>query len=143
MFLTFCLSYKCSTDYKIATNNLNFKNKKMKKKSERQLKVEQTLKKVVYDALNVHRVLDHIIGNINVTISQIDISPDLKNAKIYVIILANNQDSIDKMNQNAYEIQKIIAKKLKLKFTPKLHFLNDDLFYQSQNIENIIKNIDK
>jgi ribosome-binding factor A len=117
----------------------------MQPQSERQLKVSESLKRVISEALNISRIFEHVIGSAYVSVSEVNISPDLKNAKIFVIPNCKEEDRkevISLMNEYSYEIKKIIARELKLKFTPRLYFVYDEIFNEAHKIEEIINRLD-
>ena len=72
-------------------NNFNYKiNKKSKDnftKSQRQLRVGEELRHLISNALLRETFYDQIIENNNITITEVNVSPDLKNAKVYIMPL--------------------------------------------------------
>ena len=67
-------------------NNFDFKVGKKRKdntiKSQRQLKVGEELRHLISNALHRETFYDEIIESSNITITEVNISPDLKNAKV-------------------------------------------------------------
>ena len=72
-------------------NNFNYKiNKKSKDnftKSQRQLRVGEELRHLISNALLRETFYDQIIENNDITITEVNVSPDLKNAKVYIMPL--------------------------------------------------------
>ena len=71
------------------------------------------------------------------------LSPDLKNARIFVTTnsISENQLLIDKLNNKSKLIQRKIASNLNLKFAPKIKFFFDNSLQYSNKINSILENI--
>ena len=77
------------------TNNFFYNSKKNSNnavKSQRQLKVGEELRHLISSALLRESFYDEHIKNNNITVTEVDISPDLKNAKVYVMPLAQTKE---------------------------------------------------
>ena len=76
----------------------------------------------------------------NVTVSDVTMSRDLKNARVYVEVFGGDiTEVLEGLNKAAGFIQMRIAQTLKLKFTPKITFYKDTSFDNAQRIEKILK----
>ena len=73
---------------------------------------------------------DPDLANVSVTISEILVSPDLRNARVYTMPLGGiNVDVIlPALNRLAPVIQSLVAKKVHLRRTPRLRFFLDNSF---------------
>ncbi len=112
-----------------------------KSNTPRQLKVSESLKRTISDALNLQQVLAHVLGDLHITVSEVRVSPDLKNAKIYVLPDCSKEDLaqvLKLLNEFSYEVKKIIARQNALKYIPQLKFYYDDSFDQAQHIANLL-----
>ena len=114
-----------------------------KQPSNRQLKVGQQIRFLVS---NFFIKEDFIFENFDskaLTIVEVILSPDLKNAKIFVTTnsVSGNQLLIDKLNNKSKLIQKKIASNLNLKFAPKIKFIFDNSLQYSNKINSILENI--
>ena len=69
-------------DYKI-----NSKSKNNSTKSQRQLRVGEELRHLISNALLRESFYDQVIENNTITITEVNVSPDLKNAKVYIMPL--------------------------------------------------------
>ena len=65
----------------------NKRSKKNSAKSQRQLKVGEELRHLISNALIRNSFYDENIENNHITITEVNVSPDLKNAKVYVMPL--------------------------------------------------------
>ena len=70
-------------------------------------------------------------------------SPDLKNAKIYIMPLGgkNKIDVLNSLNRVTGRIKKIISNNISLRQMPKLLFQIDETFEYAENIHNILEKI--
>ncbi len=131
------------------SNNFVFNSKNKSKnnfvKSQRQLKVGEEIRHLISNALLRESFYDEHIKNNNVTITEVSISPDLKNAKIFVMPLGgkNKDDVLDSLNKVSGRIKKIISNHLSLRQTPKLIFKIDETFEYASKIHNILEKIKK
>jgi ribosome-binding factor A len=130
-------------------NNFNYKiNKKYKDnftKSQRQLRVGEELRHLISNALLRETFYDQIIENNNITITEVNVSPDLKNAKVYIMPLGgeNKFEVLDSLNKANGRIKKLISNNINLRQIPKLQFRIDETFEYAKNIENILQKIKK
>ena len=114
-----------------------------KQPSNRQLKVGQQIRFLVSNFLIKE---DFIFDNFDckdLTIVDVILTPDLKNAKIFVTTnsLSENKLFIDELNHKSNLIQRKIASNLTLKFTPKIKFFFDNSLEYSNKINKILETI--
>ncbi len=79
-----------------------------------------------------------------VTISATDVSPDLKNAKIFVTCLGNKIDKdliITALNENAGQFRHALSKLLVLRVTPKLCFKFDHALERANKMTSLIDSL--
>ena len=127
-------------DYKI-----NSKSKNNSTKSQRQLRVGEELRHLISNALLRESFYDQIIENNTITVTEVNVSPDLKNAKVYIMPLGgeNKLEVLDSLNKSNGRIKKIISSNINLRQIPKLQFKIDETFEYAKNIENILQKIKK
>ena len=123
-------------------------NKKFKNnfaKSQRQLRVGEELRHLISNALLRGSFYDEFIMNNNTTITEVNVSPDLKNAKVYVMPLGgeNKIDVLNSLNKATGRLKKIISSNLSLRQTPKLIFKIDETFEHAKKINDILGKIKK
>ena len=114
-------------------------------KSQRQLKVGEELRHLISNALLRSSFYDEHIENNNITITEVNVSPDLKNAKVFVMPLGGEkkQDVLNSLNKATGRLKKIISSKLSLRKTPKLIFKIDETFEYAKKINDILDKIKK
>ena len=112
-----------------------------KEPSQRQLRIAQEIRKIIASALERGEVRNPLILDNFVTITDVDISPDLKYCTIYFMTLnGQNLGQIeDDLNAEARGMKKIIASKLKLRYTPDLNFRMDTSFEEVDRIEKLLR----
>ena len=124
-------------------SNKKFKNNFVK--SQRQLKVGEELRHLISNALIRGSFYDGHIENNNITITEVNVSPDLKNAKVYVMPLGgeNKMDVLNSLNKATGRLKKIISRKISLRQIPRLVFSIDETFEQAKKINDILGKIKK
>ena len=77
-----------------------------------------------------------------ITFTNVDISPDLKNAKIFFSVL-NQKLPDDKLeieiNRKQKAFKKFLSPELHLRTTPNIKFLNDKKLFYQERIDNLLK----
>ena len=127
-------------DYKI-----NSKSKNNSTKSQRQLRVGEELRHLISNALLRESFYDQIIENNTITVTEVNVSPDLKNAKVYIMPLGgeNKLEVLDSLNKSNGRIKKLISSNINLRQIQKLQFKIDETFEYAKKIENILQKIKK
>lgn len=120
--------------------------KKQRKQPEgqRQLRVGEEIRHVIAGVLQRGGLNDPALMNSSlITVTQVRIAPDLKNATVFVMPLGGVavKDTLAALNEHAYFFQKEIARQMKMKFTPRLIFKEDETFGEAAKIERIIQRI--
>ena len=111
--------------------------------SNRQLKVGQQIRFLISNFFIKEEFIFENFDSKNLTIVDVLLSPDLKNAKIFVTTNSNSENKlcIDELNHKSKLIQKKIASNLTSKFTPKIKFIFDNSFEYSNKINSILETI--
>ncbi len=124
---------------------INSKSKNNSTKSQRQLRVGEELRHLISNALLRESFYDQIIENNTITVTEVNVSPDLKNAKVYIMPLGgeNKLEVLDSLNKSNGRIKKLISSNINLRQIPKLQFKIDETFEYAKNIENILQKIKK
>ena len=114
-----------------------------KQPSNRQLKVGQQIRFLVSSFFIKEDFIFENFDSKNLTIVDVILSSDLKNAKIFVSTnsISENKLFIDELNKKSKLIQRKIASNLTSKFTPKIKFLFDNSFEYSNKIIRILETI--
>lgn len=81
-----------------------------------------------------------------VTVSKVIVSPDLKNAKIYITLLGNkdsNEKCIDRLNFRKKHIRFMLGKQMSTKYIPDIHFYYDDTLDTAERVFKILNDLKK
>lgn len=117
----------------------------MEPPSQRQLRVGEQLRHIIAETLQRGKFDDIVLFESaqNVTVSEVRISPDLKHATAYVMALGGKKmDTIlPALNESSSVFQKEFARKLQMRFTPRVRFVSDDTFEEAEKIEKILLSI--
>ena len=117
--------------------------------SQRQLRVAEQVRHELSKSLQRGHFQNQLLLDKSnmITVTEVRISPDLKNAKAYVMPLGGLQNDIETLlpalNEEAKSFQADLAHALEIKFTPRLRFIVDDSFGEAERIETILYKINK
>ena len=129
------------------SENFEFKPSKTTKdtsaKSQRQMRVGEELRHLISSVLLRETFYDQIIETNDITITEVSVSPDLKNAKIYVMPLGGKQklEVVNSLNKVKGRIKKLISSSITLRQIPKINFMIDETFENAKNIDDILGKI--
>ena len=108
--------------------------------SQRQLRVGQEIHKVIANAIEQGDVRSEEIVNAFITITNVIMSPDLKYATVYLTTLNGKNLGIvlEQLDADKWLFKKLVANKLKLRFTPEINFRADDTFDEVERINKLM-----
>ncbi len=90
----------------------------------------RVIKEAVSDCLSNHLSDPRIEGLVSVT--KVDVAPDMRKAEVYISVLGKNEASQNKtfnaINHASKRIQAFLARRMQSKFCPVLYFKNDENF---------------
>lgn len=104
-------------------------------------KIQELIKEQV-SAIIMREVKDPRIGF--VTVTDVDISSDLKNAKIYVSLLGSTKqmkDSWEGLNSSLGFIRRELAHRVRMKFIPEIKFYVDTSLEYSAHIQELLNKV--
>ena len=113
--------------------------------SVRVLKVGERVRHILSELLARQEVHDEIVSASNIAVTEVRMTPDLKNATAYVKPLIGarqkltDEDVVKALRQNTAFLQREVAKRLGLKFAPKLKFRKDESFAEADRIEMLLR----
>lgn len=103
-------------------------------------RVEKELREIVASFVIRHFTADLL----NVT--QVRVTKDLRNAKVFVSALGKTsvpESTLEELQTRANEMQREVMKHLRMKYCPRLEFVNDAGVASSQKIDEILNQIKK
>ena len=109
------------------------------KASQRQMKVQEILRAALVEILQRGLTKEPILDNSMITITYVDVSPDLKHAKfIFLPFDEEKKDEFIKGFKSANKrIRKEIAQRVQLKYTPSLSFVFYDTIKEIRKLDEL------
>ena len=109
--------------------------------SQRQLRVGEMIKQSLGQIFSREEAKVPALETRNITVTEVRMSPDLKNARAYVIPLGgkDTENVVNILTEFSYLVRKALSKKLDIKFLPRLYFVEDKSFDYAERIEKLIK----
>ena len=109
--------------------------------SQRQLRVGELIKQSLGQIFLRDEAKVTSLETKNNTVTEVRMSPDLKNAKAYVIPLGgkDTEKTISVLTEFSHQIRKALSKKVNMKFLPKVYFVSDKSFDYAEKIEKLIQ----
>lgn len=113
--------------------------------SQRQLRVAEQVRHVLSETLlRGHFHTEELLNAApTLSISEVRISPDLKNATAYVSSLKNEDIGalIESLNEENAVFQKEVATQVRMKFTPRIYFKYDDSQDRVRRLDELLHNL--
>ena len=108
--------------------------------SVRVLKVGERVRHILSELLARQEVHDDVLSATTVSVTEVRMTPDLRNAIAYVKPLLGEDEAvvIKALRTNTAFFQREVAKRLGLKFAPKLQFKPDESFDEADRIERLL-----
>jgi ribosome-binding factor A len=112
--------------------------------SQRQLRVGELIRHAIAELLTRGEIMDEDVNRMMITIPEVRVSPDLRNATVYITPLGGgDRRAAEKaMERNGRFIRGQVARKINLRFAPELVFRYDDRFDESAHIDEILHSPD-
>ncbi len=109
--------------------------------SQRQLRVGEEVRHALAQILGRGEIRDPGLGENAITVTEVRISPDLRNATAFVIPLGggNVPDVIDALNRAAPFVRHQVGKAVKLRRLPNLTFVADTTFDEAGRIDDLLR----
>ncbi len=115
--------------------------------TQRQLRVGEEIRHSIAWALERGLVRDHAIAGVSITVTEVRISPDLKNATVFVTPLGGGDQEMVKavtggLNRATPFFRRMIAQQLELRAVPRLKFISDESFDKASEIDALMRRAD-
>ena len=110
------------------------------KTSQRQLRVGEELRHALARILRDGECRDPVLENASITVTEVRMSPDLRNATAFVMPLAgsNSTEVVAGLERSAPFLKGLLAREVQLRNTPNLVFALDDSFDQADRISALL-----
>jgi len=109
--------------------------------SQRQLRVGELIKQSLGQIFLKDEAKLPVLETKNITVTEDRMSPDLKNARAYVIPLGgkDSEETVHVLTKFSHLIRKALSKKIEMKFLPRVSFVSDKSFDYAEKIEKLIQ----
>jgi ribosome-binding factor A len=109
--------------------------------SQRQLRVGELVRHAVAELLARGEIMDPEVAAMTITVPEVRMSPDLKNATVFVTPLGGGdpKPAVRALERNKRWIRGQVAHKVNLKYAPDLVFRHDDRFEESARIDALLR----
>ena len=108
--------------------------------SVRVLKVGERVRHILSELLARGEAHDDVLRAHTISVTEVRMTPDLRNAKAYVKPLMGEDETavLKALSTNTAFFQKEVAQRLGLKFAPRLSFQPDESFDEADRIERLL-----
>jgi len=114
--------------------------------SQRLIRVNELLKREIAEDLFRLQPPGFQIGT--VTVTRVETAPNLRQARVYVSVFnepgeQSTETAVRWLNRHHAEIQKMVCARVKLKYTPRLHFKADYSLEQGDRVLALLSEIEE
>jgi ribosome-binding factor A len=108
--------------------------------SQRQLRVGELIRHALAEMLTRGEVHDPVLEGHMITVPEVRMSPDLRQATAYVMPLGGRDEQavLEALDRNRKFLRGEIARRVNLKFAPDIHFRLDERFDEAERIEKLL-----
>lgn len=115
-----------------------------KLQSQRQLKVSQIIGAAIIDCLMKGKGIDMRLIPIPLTITKVNITPDLKVANCYFLPFntkLSEEELLKALEESRYIIRQYVTKEINLKYSPEIRFFYDQAFENAAKINLLLNKL--
>lgn len=108
--------------------------------SQRQLRVGEEIRHALSQILTRTGFRDPELQNVNPTVTEVRVSPDMKNATVFIVPLGaeDGKAIAGALNRASGYIRGLLGRAIRLRFTPRLSFEHDYSFDQARRINTLL-----
>ena len=112
--------------------------------SQRQLRVGEVIRRALSEILARGEVHDPELAHVSVTVGEVRVSPDLRQATAFVLPLGgeNTPEVVRALGRNRSELRRLVTDRIDLRFSPELAFRADTRFDQMDRTREILRSPD-
>lgn len=111
--------------------------------SQRQLRMAELIRQIVAESLSRGEVrTPGLVGQVAVT--AVDVSPDMRHARVFFVPMLTSADSAKMeadLNLEAPFFSQRVARQIKTKYTPRVHFRFDASYEKAQKMEDLLRTL--
>ena len=108
--------------------------------SQRQLRVGEEVRHALVRILGRGDLHDPLLSAASLTVTQVEVSPDLQNATAFVVPLGGSQmdEVVRALNRAAGFLRGQLGREVHLRYTPRLGFAADQSFDRADEVERLL-----
>ncbi|MGY6532705.1 30S ribosome-binding factor RbfA [Glycocaulis sp.] len=112
----------------------------MKVQSQRQLRAGELVRRALADIIAEGAIHDPAVAGVPVTVTEARMSPDLRHATVFVAAMgqADRAKLAKALDHASGYLQRELARRIDLRFTPKLRFEADDRFEEAAHVDEVL-----
>jgi ribosome-binding factor A len=109
--------------------------------SQRQLRAGELVRHALAEVLSRGEVHDPVIQGHMITVPEVRMSPDLRQATAYVMPLGGRDEKevLAALDRNKKFLRGEVARRVNLKFAPEIRFRLDERFDEAERIEKLLR----
>lgn len=109
--------------------------------SQRQLRVGELIRKVLAEVFLRGEIQDPDLDGALLSIAEVSVSPDLRNATVFVASLGDADDVLllAALQRNRKFVRGLVARRVDLRYMPDLRFKMDDSLGQAERIDELLR----
>ncbi len=109
--------------------------------SQRQLRVAEEIRHILAGILMRGELRDPLLVGVSVTVSEVRISPDLKNATVFCLPFGKGEvaNVLKGLNRSAPFLRSQVGHALTLRYAPSLTFVADRSFDEAKHIDDLLR----
>ena len=112
-------------------------------KSNRVEKLNSEFRKIIYEVIKNDLNVPTITEMFSVT--EVDVSPDIKNAKVYISVYSTNEEKKKAtflgIKESASKIRRGLSSRMRIRYVPELTFFEDGALEYGNKIDKILSTI--
>ncbi len=108
--------------------------------SQRQLRVGEEIRRVLARMLERGELHEPALASGRITLSEVSISPDLRNATVWVVppVDGDVRVILDALSRLSGRLGGLLARELRMKYAPRLKFKRDVAFYTARRMDALL-----
>ena len=116
----------------------------MRVPSQRQLRAGELIRHVVVEVLTREEIHHEVLAGVAITVTEVAMSPDLRQATCYIMPLGGQDadEVLAAINKVGRWVGGQVARRVHLKFSPRLKFCIDDSFDNADHIQQLLRRND-
>jgi ribosome-binding factor A len=109
--------------------------------SQRQLRAGELTRHALVEILRGEEINDPDLAGVSVTVTEVRMSPDLRNATVFVEPLGGGHapEVVKALNRHAKFLRGRLGHSIDMKFTPALKFLHDESFNEAARMNRLFQ----